>query len=241
MNSKRIIRKMHRWIGLIASIWLLLLASTGLLLQHSHDWNLNKTYIGNSFLLKSYGIGEQFVAFEQNNHQLTQLDKQLIQDNTPTIKLSENINSAIYHKSNWIIATNSQILWIDSVGEIIKTLDNLDGIPTDIKNLGLYNYEIYFKIYKKTYKLDDLSIKKNIESKIHWAKPKINNKLKKLAIQLTSENYLSYQQLIFDFHAGITTPLLINDIAALALIFLSLSGIVLFLKKRKTNSQTSDK
>lgn len=230
------LRKAHRWVGLVASLWLLLLATTGLLLQHTHDWKLDKSYINNQTLLKLYGIGNQFIAFEQGQHKLVQIDGQLIQNNRVTIKLEEEINGAVLGNQNWIIATNSQILWINTSGQIIQSLDELDGLHTPISNIGNIENRLYYKSNEAIYDLETIQI--NDTSKVHWSKPIENNLIKQQAIKQTSKDYLSLEQFIFDLHAGITSPSIFNDIAAIALILLSLSGLFLFFRKTKTNKQT---
>lgn len=235
MRTRKFIRKFHRWIGLIASIWLLILASTGFLLQHSHQWQLDKKHISNTAVLNIYGIGEQFIAFEQDNHQLIQLDHQLIQNNRLTIKLSENINSAIYQHDNWIITTDTQIIWIDSKGQITQSMDELDGLNLPINKIAQHKQELIYISKDKTYNINSESIESSTLTSIQWPQSNTDKDLKQKAIELTSKDYLSYEQFIFDIHAGITAPSLLNDFAAISLIILSLSGIFLFFRKRKTN------
>ena len=236
MRTRQFVRKFHRWIGLIASVWLLLLASTGFLLQHSQQWHLDKSYINNAAVLKIYGIGEQFIAFKHNNQQLIQLDKQLIQNNTTTVKLNENINSAIYLQNLWVIATDTQIIWLDEKGQILQSLDQLDGIHLPISKIGSSNQELIYNSNNNNYNIESELIDPNSLTSIQWSQPETNKNLKQKAIELTSTNYLTTEQFIFDIHAGITTPSLLNDIAAISLIILSLSGIFLFFRKKKRNS-----
>ena len=188
-------------------------------------------------LLKSYGIGEQFIAFKQGNHQLIQIDKQLIQNNKPIIKLSETLISAIYHKDNWIVATDNQIIWIDSNGQIIQSMDEFDGLKLPISNVGLFNQELIYNSEGENYNIDSEKVKTNSHTAIQWAELDTDISIKQKAIELTSKNYLTFEQFIFDIHAAITTPSLLNDIAAISLIILSLSGIFLFFRKKKRNRQ----
>ena len=240
MRVRQFVRKFHKWIGLIASVWLLLLASTGFLLQHSQKWQLDQKYINNAAILKFYGIGEQFIAFKQGNKQLIQLDNQLIQNNKVTIKLEENINSALYHQDYWIIATDTQIIWVDEKGQIIQTLDEIDGLNVPINKIGKQskngNQEIIYKSQDQTFNIESELIQTNdATALIEWPKIYTNQNIKEKSIKLSSKDYLSFEQFIFDIHAGITTPSLLNDIAAISLIILSISGIFLFFRKRKRN------
>jgi hypothetical protein len=243
MKLKKVMRKFHRYIGLIAGLWLFVLASTGFLLQHSHDWHLDKSYIKSPLLLKTYGIGKQFIAFQQDKHQLLQLDKQIIQDHTSTIKLEESINSAIHQNDYWVLATPAKIIWLNDSGQIIQTLDELDGLAIPIKTLGINNEIIYAQAGKSIVEVRTLKqLDKNTQN-IKWSQAQnpeaqLTQELKQQTIQENSQNYLSYQQLIFDIHAAITVPSLLNDIAALSLLYLSISGIILFFRKNKKTINT---
>lgn len=237
MRLRKFLRKFHRWIGILASLWLLLLASTGFLLQHSHAWHLDKKYIQSPFLLQAYGIGKQFIAFNQKGHQLMQLDKQIIQDNKATIKLTQTIKSAIYSQSQWIVATDTQIYWLDQQGQIVQTMDDLDGLPTPINALGQKDQHVFISNNNQAFSLPSLEPAKVSPQDIQWQQGFSDAKLKILTLQKYSADYLSYEQVIFNIHAGITAPGILNDFAAIALIILSLSGIFLFFKKRKTNRQ----
>jgi len=228
MRLRKFLRKIHRWIGIIASVWLLLLATTGFLLQHKDDWKLDEKYTNSPLLLSLYEIGDQYISFEDQNHTIAQLDHQIFINSQSILKLEDAIIGAIFQDSNWIIATNSQLIWINTEGQILQTMDDMDGLPLPIEKLGNNNNNILVQSNNQTISIDTFQPTRQA---ITWSIATNSEKLKESLIQTSSHNYLSYQQLIFDLHAGITSPSLFNDIAALALIFLSLSGIIIFFKK----------
>lgn len=237
MRLRKFLRKFHRWIGILASLWLLLLASTGFLLQHSDDWHLDKKYIQNPFLLKANGIGKQFIAFNQGAHQLIQLDYQIIQDKNVSVKLTQPIKSAIYSQSQWIVATDTHIYWLNEQGQIVQTMDDLDDIPTPIAALGIKDQQLFIRSNNRIFSLPSLNSLDIAEADIQWKQGTTDAKHKIVTLQHHNTDYLSYEQFLFNIHAGITAPGILNDFAAISLIILSLSGIFLFFKKRKTNRQ----
>jgi hypothetical protein len=199
MKIKRLLRKAHRYIGVFAALWLLLLASTGLLLQHSSDWRLDKSFITNQTLLKLYGVGQHVVAFKADNDFLIQIDKELLinQQKTP---FSEPIQKVAFREHKWIVETHLGQTWFNQKGEAIQFFDELDPSPLQAEE-------------------------------IRWLTPSHDKNLINQAIKEVSVSYLSVSQVVFDIHAGITTPSTLNDLAAVALIFLSLSGLVIFFRK----------
>jgi hypothetical protein len=235
MRTRKFFRKIHRWIGITAALWLLLLASTGLLLQHSHDWGLDSKFIHNQTLLKHYGVGKQYLAFGDKHQQLLQIDQQIFINETVSIRIDKSIVAALYQPPNWILATATDMLWLDNKGQLIQQYDSYDGIKTPIQKLGLLEGELYYQTPRGLYNLNESTISKSTKANIIWSKENSNPSIKQKAITLSSKDYLSYEKFIFDIHAGITTASILNDIAAITLIMLSLSGILLFFRKSKNN------
>ena len=228
MRLRKFLRRIHRWVGIIASVWLLLLASTGFLLQHKDDWNLSQYHTQSSWLLGVYGIGDDYISYQDGQESLAQLDQQIFINIKASSKLQESIVGAVYQHPNWVVATASQLIWFDRSGQIFKNMDELDDIPTPITQLGLVNQELFIQYNQEAINVSSLEV---FTTPVGWSMASNSDDLKQKLIKKSTKDYLSYEQIIFDLHAGITSPSLFNDFAALALIFLSLSGIIIFFKK----------
>jgi hypothetical protein len=228
MRLRKLLRRIHRWVGIIASVWLLLLASTGFLLQHKDDWNLSNHHTQSSWILSVYGIGDNYTSYQNKQESLAQLDQQIFINLKASSKLQETIVGAVYQQPNWVVATSTQLLWIDSQGQIVKSIDELDDMPVPITQLGLANKELFIQHNQQTINVDSFEI---YDAPVEWSNASNAEELKQKLIKTSTKDYLSYEQIIFDLHAGITSPSLFNDFAALALIFLSISGIIIFFKK----------
>src|SRR5690606_21006497 len=55
---KHQLRFWHRWLGILSTLALCWLAITGLLLNHSHDFGIDRKKIHNSFVNQYYGVPE---------------------------------------------------------------------------------------------------------------------------------------------------------------------------------------
>ena len=228
MRLRKFLRRIHRWVGIVASVWLLLLATTGFLLQHKDDWNLSKHHTQSSWLLGIYGIGDNYTSYQHKQNSLAQLDQQIFINLKASSKLQDTIVGAVYQHPNWVVATPTQLLWVDSQGQIVQSMDELDDMPVPITQLGLANQELFIQHSQQAINVNSLEVFTN---PVGWSMVSNSDELKEKLIKTSTKNYLSYEQIIFDLHAGITSPSLFNDMAALALIFLSLSGIMIFFKK----------
>ena len=228
MRLRKTLRRIHRWVGIIASVWLLLLATTGFLLQHKDDWNLSNYHTQSSWILGVYGIGDNYISYQYKQESLAQLDQQIFINLKASSKLQETIVGAVYQHPNWVVATSLQLMWLDRSGQIVQSIDELDDMPVPITQIGLVNQELFIQHNQQTINVNSLE---TYEAPVEWSIASNAGDLKQKLIKISTKNYLSYEQIIFDLHAGITSPSLFNDFAALALIFLSLSGIIIFFKK----------
>ena len=70
MRLRKFLRRIHRWVGIVASVWLLLLATTGFLLQHKDDWNLSKYHTQSSWILGVYGIGDNYISYQNKQERV---------------------------------------------------------------------------------------------------------------------------------------------------------------------------
>jgi hypothetical protein len=147
-------------VGIIASVWLLLLATTGFLLQHKDDWNLSSHHTQSSWILSVYGIGDNYISYQNKQESLAQLDQQLFINLKASSKLQETIVGAVYQQPNWIVATPMKLLWIDSQGHIVQSIDELDGIPTPITQLGLINQELFIQHNQQAINVGTLEVSK---------------------------------------------------------------------------------
>ena len=52
-KTKTFLRLIHKYVGFIFSIFILILTVTGIMLLYPDQFKLNNTYVSNSFLLKN--------------------------------------------------------------------------------------------------------------------------------------------------------------------------------------------
>ena len=204
MRLRKLLRKIHRYIGVFTAIWLLLLASTGLLLQHSHSWGLDDSFIKNKFILKQYGIGQIIKAFKKDANTLVQVDKNLVINNN-IVNFSQKIEKIGFYTSFWIVKTQDSQIWYNQKAKIVQTIDEFDEPAVS-------------------------------NSEIRWLANNKDEQLIESAINKVSDGFLTVEKFIFDIHAGITASSVLNDIAAIGLILLSISGLFLFYKKKTNRS-----
>lgn len=232
----RFLYKFHRYIGLSSAIILLMLAITGIALNHTEELSLNTRMIQSGTILDWYGIKspDNLNSFSTKNHWLTQSDQQIYLDHSP-LSITENKLIGAIETNNFIAAAfRNSILLLSSEGETIEriTIETLEEIGINsqlqviIKSKQLIQYSNDDLISWHPYTKQDIS----------WSTPSslptiITNKIK----QTARSNILPLERVLLDLHSGRffgTVGVVIIDLCGLLLIFLVLSGCAIWLKHK---------
>ena len=241
MRLRQFLRKIHRWVGLLSALWLLQLASTGLLLQHADDFGLSNRFVSSATILQWFDYGKHQTAWEADGSVLYQIDDQVIIEGNKT-ELAAKVVSVAKTDNQWLVATKNNITWLNHQAEIINQIDDFDGLPTPIKNINVSKGVLSIISEKGSFSQNDQGDFLQhqypvIESKIQ-SRPLTSNESSQ-SMALAFENKLGYDKVIHAIHSGMKSMPLLNTLSALALIYLSLSGIYLFIKpsfRRKNKS-----
>ena len=236
------LRKLHKYLGFVFSIFILHLTITGILLTYPETFNVEETYISNFFILKKYNMDTHREVYGLRN----------IEDEVVIIKNNIYVNSKFIDKFNDEIINilyqkkEEKIIVLSKSAIGIYYLENIDGeleinniISLEnnkkIKQLGL-NLSgdiIFLKNDDKYYILDKNYLLKfsNEENKnIQWSNiSTIDKKLAKYYLNIHQGKGVSLTRILTELHNGkffgsIFT--LILFFSSLSLIFLTLSSFI---------------
>ncbi|NOQ93636.1 MAG: peptidase [Methylophaga sp.] len=139
MNRR--MRSLHRSMGAIVAIFVLMLATTGILLNHTSDLNLDKRYLTWGWLLEHYGMSnvKPDVVYLLDRHTISQFGPQVFIDATPVTQSHVPILGGIIIDDLMVLATDDALLLFTPEGEFIERMGNSLGIPSMIQNIGLFH------------------------------------------------------------------------------------------------------
>ena len=241
-KKSNIIKKIlsfHLYVGLGISLLLIHLSITGIFLNHTDDLELNKTYISSTWILNLYGLNvpspSKVFTIQQDN--FSQFDTEVFLNNKPIFLFDSELIGVIKDRENFIIAAQDELFIVNQSGVLI---DKQKILSFTIKSIGKYKEEIVIKD-EQLNKWVGKSISDKwipiIKDNIEWSKPGTMTALNKKDIkQYFVGNGISLEQIILDFHSGAIFKKegkLFFDLVSLLLIFLSVSGIWIWLIKRK--------
>jgi hypothetical protein len=242
----RILYKFHRYAGLLTALILMLLAITGIALNHTHDLQLDKRYIDSAKILDWYGIElpKKITTFKTENHWLTQLYEQLYFDQQLLGKQASELIGAVETDAFVVIATREELMLVSLQGDVVEE------IPKKSRRLGKNQPGHIFIHSKDRVMLSDddlLSWKTSEERGINWSRPtQIANPYQLQIEHHYRSNIIPYERLLLDVHSGRffgSYGVLVVDIAGIICFFLAVSGCWMWArhKLKQLNSRKINK
>ena len=235
----------HRRIGLFALLLVITLAITGILLNHTERFELDETYVNNSWLLKWYGIEPEDepvsyrVSHNTNKHIISAWDKQLFFDNMSITSLEQPMHGAIAAEQFIVVALDNEIILLSYEGEFIERLSTSISF-SNIQRLGMKYKRPVIETSEPLYYMADEHILDwdiIINEDIKWTEQYTLNENEYQQLLLAYRgNGLKLERVILDLHSGRIFGLYgiyLMDAAAIALLWLSLSGLWVWNSRRQ--------
>lgn len=240
MNSV-FFHKWHRGIGVSSAVIVLLLAVSGLLLNHTEQLKLDENYVNNDILLNWYNIRPPQApsSFKLDENWITRIGDRLYFNEVELEHRSEVLWGVARQQEMIVLALEDKLLLLTPDGRQVETLGGYDGVPAGITAIGLNEYdEMVIRAVHGDYLVDlnVLAWDDYDELAAEWsAEAKIPGHLEQQLLNLYRGKGLSWERLLLDLHSGRllgNTGVYIIDLAAILFIFLALSGSWMWLRRR---------
>jgi len=239
------IRRYHRTFGVAAAVFVLFMVLSGITLNHSNGLGLDRQHVSQTALLSWYGINEpeHLYSFAVDDDWLSFAGQQLYLNDRNVLTLPNGVG-AVSTGNMLIAAGKEEIVLLDSDGRLIERLHWDQPGSGPIRALGLLeNHTVVVKSDHQIWLADTRLLDwqpsgRMVETPV-WSSP---SSLPETLYQAIMQKYrgdgISMERLLLDLHSGrIFGPvgLVIYDLLALALGFLAMSGLILWVRgKRKS-------
>lgn len=230
----------HRYVGITAALFVIVLSVTGLALNFNDDLKLDETYASNSWLLGRYSISEfNVTSFQLESHVVSQASDFLYVDGKYQMHLLENVVGAMDLEQHILLATKSSLILIDQHGEMFDEVGTFSGLPE--KPLGIARTKDGFPVLRgvNTYWRGnkELTAWQPLQGPHpKWIAPSATPEdLNTLIQQHARSNEITLERIFLDLHSG---RLLgkwgqhVMSAAAILLVFLSITGCIIWLQKK---------
>lgn len=231
----------HRYVGVTAALFVMVLAVSGLMLNHTGRLGLDARFVQADWLLDWYGIGapEHVVAWAAGKHWVSQWDGQLFLDTRALGSDAQALRGALDLGDMLVLATDSRLLLLTPAGERIEVLDSAHGVPANIAALGLSDagrvvVRAGGELYVGDAQLGTLRGPVSLPAP-RWSRSgTLPSAMHETLLARYRGNGLSLERVMLDVHSGRILGawgVYVMDGAALLMLFLAGSGIWLWIMR----------
>lgn len=231
MNRR--LRSLHRSMGVTVALFVLMLAITGVMLNHTIELKLDQRYLTWNWLLEHYGIDsvQADAVYLLDQKVVSQFDDQIFIDAIPVTYVSRPLLGGINLEDLMVLATNDALLLLTPEGEFIERMGEAAGIPPKILNIGLFHGEPVLQTREGLWRSDFMLDKWELISLqgVGWSvpQPMPENIQQELANYFHGKG-VTVERVILDFHNGriFGNPgVWLLDLFGVLLVLLSLTGL----------------
>ena len=242
MKTYRKLRRWHRAFGVTASLFVVVLAITGLALNHTERLELDQKFIGSSLLLDWYNISlpDDPVSFATENHRISLLGERLYFDDKELEDHTVKLFGAVQIDHSIIVAIPGEILLLDQRGELIEKLSGAEGVPAGMQQIGLSpDNDLVVQAAHGAYlaDLDSLNWDEKQVLDANWSESSaITDTLKTTLSKAYRGKGLSIERVLLDIHSGRILGgfgVLLIDAAAVLFLILAITGVWMWSRSRR--------
>lgn len=241
------LRRTHRWLGLAALLFVLLLSVTGIALNHSSDWGLDRRYVSWEWAARALGMRapEPSASFADNARRVTQLGTRIYFDGRELGVEAGELRGLVIIEPLAIVAAEDSIVLLTMNGEIVEHIDLAGGLPGAIARVGRADQRFVLESDGDWFVSDaDITAftaaPRGQVPDVAWSVESEPTREQVADLKaLYRGRILTVERLLIEIHSGRILasggPLLL-DAVGIVFILLSLSGLVVWLSGRNRNS-----
>lgn len=231
---------LHRRMGLVSALFVLLLSITGLLLHYTNALGLDQSSVGSPMLLKWYGIEapQADVAYEAGGKTIVQIERSLFLGERRLAGEYAPLVGIAAAPFGFVIATGDELLLTTEAGELIEVLATEHGLPLPITGLASDPQQIVLRGGGSSYSadLDALEFSEIEGVDIVWSEPVlVSQQLAEQLAQQYAASLISWERVLLDLHSGQLFGALgriIVDVMAVLFILMALTGVWIWSRRR---------
>jgi hypothetical protein len=233
----------HRRLGLLAALLALLLAVTGITLNHSDDLGLDSRFVDWPWLYRLYGENTvELPAYRAGKHWIYRSGAGRVY--VDQIELAPCRGELVGAASEGILfaACSEELLLATGSGELVESVSATTGLPVPLSGIGLADGRLVIQAQGKWWlaDLDRLEFDEPARSGViieQLAPGELPQSLR--AVLPGRDAWLNWERVLLDLHSGRLGGRLgvwLMDTAGLMLSLLGLSGVAMwFLHRRARN------
>ena len=232
---------------------MLILASTGLALNHVDDWRLDRHYIGWPWLLDAYGIHapEPAASFSDRGYRATLIAGTIYFGDMPVADGEHALTGLVVKESLAVAGLEDAVLLMTTAGEIVERIDLSALTPAPIERIGRVDNGVVVESGGRLLVSDPEITGFRAPgdafqaASLRWAKA---SEVPAAELDALNERYrgrgITVERLLTDLHSGRIASVagrLVMDVVAILVIVLSISGFLLWARGNRRDGANGER
>jgi len=242
------LRRGHRWVGVVLVLFVLLLAASGIALNHASEWGLDRRHLDWPWRLDAYGIQAPAptASFADGGLRATLLGERLFLDDAEIAQDVAGLAGIATLDPLVLVGTHDTLYVLTTAGELVEAIDTAAGIPGPIDRVGRDGRRAVVESGGRLYRSDpDVTRLEPWDADqrdgLRWssATPPGAAELDVLRTLYRGRG-LTVERVLADVHSGrifAKAGTLVMDAVAVFMIVLSLSGFVLWIQHSRREAE----
>ena len=231
--------KWHRRLGLVAALFLVWLAISGLLLNHSSSLDLDSRSLPN-FLAESIAPLTEVSTREVqiSSGQLSQSGSGLSLNGRGIGTCEGGLIGVVQQSSETWVGCRGGLIVLDPAGRLVEQLSAYQGLPTPVERLGRCSGAICIAGPDAVYQLQNFDWRP-YQGEARWAPVPVVSSVERIA----DASVANWERFILEAHSGRSLGslgVLLVDLAAIASILLAASGAYVWWSHRRRQKKAED-
>jgi hypothetical protein len=231
----------HRYFGISAAVFVIVLTVTGLVLNHTDELELDSSYIQSELLLDWYGIDTpgELTSYTSGAISVTAVNDRIFWGDEPLVDAAAPLAGLLVYRDLVVIASGGGLSLYTTAGELVERLDNVAGVPADILAIGITPQQLLAVKTARGVYLTDVSLlewSRVDELDVRWSESLPTPPRLKSALQVAYRGIgLPLERIMLDLHSGRIfgrAGVYVVDSAAIIFLLLAMSGVWLWTRRR---------
>jgi len=229
-------------------VFVLLLAVSGIALNHGSDWGLDRRHVDWPWLLDAYGIQAPAptASFVDGGLRATLLGERLFVGDAEIAQDVTGLAGIATLDPLVLVGTQDTLYVLTTAGELVEAIDTAPGMPGPVERVGRDGQRAVVERGGKLYRSDpDITLFEYWDAGqwdgVQWssATPPAATELEALQALYRGRG-LTVERVLADLHSGrlfARAGTLVMDAVAVFMIILSLSGFVLWIQHSRREAE----
>jgi hypothetical protein len=235
------IHKWHKKLGVCSAVFVIFLASSGILLNHSQQFHLNSNHVQIEWLLDLYQIKptNDPIAYSVNNAWASQIGERLYFNEHEIATDIKELKGIIKINDLYVVAYDGQLTLLTTKEEIVENLSGAAGVPAGMQAIGYddQNNVIikaahgYYQVNIDELKWEEFDYLDAVWSESSLLPETLENKL----LEKYRGSGLTLERVLLDFHSGRIAGqwgVYVVDMMAILFLLLAFSGVWMWWKRK---------